>query len=293
MTSGTPGTRKQWLCRCTGAFRTRAACPPLPRVRPSSGSPTADALLADSLVIFDDPPQAGARERVITIGFSIGAGVAAYLAAHRPAWVGSSHAGRRINARTSLPNERMRITTGVRSTCTGATPSATNGTATATPCDTLLSRRMKNGKPMMPLFLALILFGAITTTARAQDILDLKGTWLGKGKSIVFGSNAHHGGSQTPNDPPRVREIEVTHVVEGQEGNVAWGRSSSAAADTKEPFAWALSNDNRSILGADTDGYFRITLLSPDRMEKCYTHNATGPSRSVVATCYLMERVRR
>jgi len=98
----------------------------------------------------------------------------------------------------------------------------------------------------MPLFLALILLGAITTTASAQDILDLKGTWLGKGKSIVFGSNAHHGGSQTPNDPPRVREIEVTHVVEGQEGNVAWGRSSSAAADTKEPFAWALSNDNRS-----------------------------------------------
>ena len=56
---------------------------------PSSGSPTADALLADSLVIFDDLLQAGARERVITIGFSIGAGVAAYLAAHR--WVRSSH----------------------------------------------------------------------------------------------------------------------------------------------------------------------------------------------------------
>jgi pimeloyl-ACP methyl ester carboxylesterase len=35
-------------------------------------------------VIFDNLLQAGARERVITIGFSIGAGVAAYLAAHRP-----------------------------------------------------------------------------------------------------------------------------------------------------------------------------------------------------------------
>ena len=59
------------------------------------------------------------------------------------------------------------------------------------------------------------------------------------------------------------------------------GRSSSAAADTKEPFAWALSNDNSiSILGADMDGYFRITLLTPDQMKKCYTDNATGPSRS-------------
>ena len=51
---------------------------------PSSGSPTADALLANSLVIFDDLRQADVREQVITIGFSIGSGVAAYLAAHRP-----------------------------------------------------------------------------------------------------------------------------------------------------------------------------------------------------------------
>src|SRR5215207_7680259 len=118
---------------------------------------------------------------------------------------------------------------------------------------------------MMSLFLALILSGAITTTARAQDILDLKGTWAGKGKSIVFGSNAHHGGSQTPTDPPRVRENEVTHGVEVREGNVAWGRSPSAAADTKEPCAWALSNDNRSHADADMDGYFPITLLTPDQ----------------------------
>ncbi len=41
------------------------------------------------------------------------------------------------------------------------------------------------------------------------------------------------------------------------------------------------------------DGYFRITLISPERMEKCYVHNGVSPSRSVVATCYLMDRVRR
>jgi hypothetical protein len=143
--------------------------------------------------------------------------------------------------------------------------------------------------------LALTLLCATAIAARAQDaaIPDLKGTWTGKGKVIVFGSNAHHGGAQAAADPPRVREIEATHVVEGQDGRVAWGRSSSAAADTKEPFAWALTNDNRSIVGADLDGYFRITLITPDRMEKCYVHNGVSPSRSVVATCYLMDRVRR
>jgi hypothetical protein len=81
-------------------------------------------------------------------------------------------------------------------------------------------------------------------------------------------------------------------VVEGQDGRLVWGRSASAVADTKEPFAWAISSDNKTIVGADMDGYFLITLISPDRMEKCYTHNAAGSGKSVVATCYAMDRKR-
>jgi hypothetical protein len=147
---------------------------------------------------------------------------------------------------------------------------------------------------MRRLVVALTLLGAAATAAPAQDAIpDLKGTWTGKGKSIVFGTHDHHPGTQTAADPPRVREIEATHTVEGQDGRVAWGRSSSKVADNKEPFAWAISSDNKSIVGADMDGYFRITLLSPDRMEKCYAHNGTSPTRSVVATCYLMDRVKR
>ena len=52
--------------------------------RPSSGTPSADALLADSLLIFDHLRQAAADRRIVAIGFSIGSGVAAYLARHRP-----------------------------------------------------------------------------------------------------------------------------------------------------------------------------------------------------------------
>jgi hypothetical protein len=141
---------------------------------------------------------------------------------------------------------------------------------------------------------ALAVLGAAATAAPAQDAIpDLKGTWTGKGKSIVFGTHAHHPGGQATADPPRVRDIEATHVVEGQDGRLAWGKSSSAVADTKEPFAWAIASDNRTIVGADMDGYFRITLVSPDRMEKCYTHNGTSPSGSVVATCHMMDRVKR
>jgi len=114
---------------------------------------------------------------------------------------------------------------------------------------------------MRHLVFALALLGATATGAQAQTAIpDLKGTWSGKGKSIVFGSHAHHPGSQTPNDPPRVRDIEATYVVEGQDGRLVWGRSASAVADTKEPFAWAISSDNKTIVGADMDGYFLITL---------------------------------
>jgi pimeloyl-ACP methyl ester carboxylesterase len=51
---------------------------------PSGGRPSAEALLSDSLLIFDHVQQAHARERVVAIGFSIGSGAAAYLARHRP-----------------------------------------------------------------------------------------------------------------------------------------------------------------------------------------------------------------
>jgi hypothetical protein len=147
---------------------------------------------------------------------------------------------------------------------------------------------------MRYLVFALAFVCAAALSTRAQDAIpDLKGTWSGKGKSIVFGTNPHHPGSQTATDPPRVRDIEATYTVEGQEGRLAWGRSASAAADTKEPFAWAIASDNKTIVGADVDGYFRITLLSPDRMEKCYTHNGTSPSRSIVATCHTMDRIKR
>ena len=147
---------------------------------------------------------------------------------------------------------------------------------------------------MKRLALVLALLVAPATAVRAQDAIpDLKGVWSGKGKSIVFGSNAYHPGAQATADAPRIRDIEATHTVEGQDSRLAWGHSSTTVADTKEPFAWVITSDNKSIIGSDLDGYFRITLVSADRMEKCYVHNGTGPTRSIIATCYMMDRVKR
>src|SRR5262245_33184707 len=51
----------------------------------SSGSPSTQALLSDSLAIFDELRQGQPSQHIIAVGFSLGAGVAAYLARHRPA----------------------------------------------------------------------------------------------------------------------------------------------------------------------------------------------------------------
>ena len=52
--------------------------------RPSTGQPSAEALLADAVTVFDHVQQVLAPERVVAVGFSIGSGVAAYLAQQRP-----------------------------------------------------------------------------------------------------------------------------------------------------------------------------------------------------------------
>ena len=146
---------------------------------------------------------------------------------------------------------------------------------------------------MRRLALALVMFGSTALAAHAQDAIpDLKGTWSGKGKAAVFGNNAYHPGSQTDKDPPRVHEIEAKHVVEGQDGRLAWGHSSSTVANTQEPFVWAIAGDNKTILGADDDGYFNIRLVTSDRIEKCYVQNGVSPNHAIVAACYTMDRVK-
>ena len=120
-----------------------------------------------------------------------------------------------------------------------------------------------------------------TTVAAAQSpIPSLKGAWKGTGKILLFGTTEYLSGS------PReavVRDLEVTHTVLGQDGRLIWGTTSAGNNDVKEPFAWAVTADNKTIIGADTDGYYRITILSPDQMEKCYVQNAASSRQAIVA----------
>ena len=142
---------------------------------------------------------------------------------------------------------------------------------------------------MRTLIVTALVFAA--TVACAQEAVpSLKGTWRGTGKILLYGNTEHLSG--TP-DKAVVRDLDVTHTVVGQEGRLIWGTTSSTNNDSKEPFAWALSSDNKTILGADTDGYYRITIMAPDRIEKCYVQSAaSAPRHAIVATCFMMNRVK-
>lgn len=132
-----------------------------------------------------------------------------------------------------------------------------------------------------------IVAAAILATAglaTAQTVPDLKGTWSGQFRTVIYGNNPHHKGSQTIKDPPRVREIVFNFEIEAQDGRLLWGRSWSDPS-RKEPFAASVMADGKTIIGADTDGSLTGSISSPDRLELCYAHSALGPTGSIVASC--------
>ena len=129
----------------------------------------------------------------------------------------------------------------------------------------------------------------MTVTAGAQTTPDLKGTWSGQWRTVIYGHNPHHPGPEGVNDAPRIREITFTLEVEGQDGSLLWGKSWSNP-DRKEPFAATITTDGKTIIGADTDGSLTATIAGSDQLEMCYAHTALGPSQSIVASCGVVQR---
>jgi hypothetical protein len=129
---------------------------------------------------------------------------------------------------------------------------------------------------------------AATVAAAAQAVPDLKGTWSGPWRTVIYGTNPHHPGGSP--DTPRIREIAFTLEIEGQDGRLLWGKSWSNP-DRKEPFAAAIAPDGK-IIGADRDGALTMSIAAPDRLDACYSHSGLGPSQSIVASCGALQRAR-
>lgn len=142
----------------------------------------------------------------------------------------------------------------------------------------------------MRLLIASAVLAAACGAAFAQPAVpDLKGTWVGQFRTVIFGHNSHHPGEETVASPPRIREITFTFDIEGQDGSLVWGHSWSDPA-TKEPFAGSVTPDGKTVIAADTDGSMTMTLTGDTRMDLCYSHTGLGPSGSIVVSCGSLAR---
>lgn len=123
----------------------------------------------------------------------------------------------------------------------------------------------------------------ITTTANAQNIIDMKGTWTGTVEAIVDGPALHHPapgqGGAKPAGKFRLSEQPFTLVIEGQSGRRFWGTTSSPTGT--ERLMGSVSIDGKSIYMVDDDGFHDGTVVNADTLEVCYRH--VNASSAVVA----------
>ena len=117
---------------------------------------------------------------------------------------------------------------------------------------------------------------ATTVAAGAQAVPDLKGTWSGQWRTVIYGTNPHHPAPGTPAGAPRIREITFTMEIEGQDGRLLWGKSWSNP-DRKEPFAATIAPDGK-IIGSDMDGSLSMSIAAPDRLDAMCRFPASGSS---------------
>lgn len=131
----------------------------------------------------------------------------------------------------------------------------------------------------MRAILAALLTTGIASASAAQDLVpDFTGKWSGSFNIVRMDRD---GGSMG-----NVEEVTVTYDLNGQDGRLIWG---TVFSDVTEPRAivLAFSLNNGTLVGSDTEGLHRITVISSNWLEICFTDNGSG---SIVATCGLVKR---
>jgi hypothetical protein len=133
-----------------------------------------------------------------------------------------------------------------------------------------------------------IAFGlaAFSVAAASQEIPNLVGTWKGTAYAVHVGLTPYRPGeANTANFSPN--PIEFTYSVKEQHGNRFAGESSGGG--TNETLIGALQPDNRGGIMLDNDGQYLFTMIDPNSMDVCYSHQYP---MSKVVSCYRLIRSR-
>ncbi|MBN9023582.1 MAG: hypothetical protein J0H08_16145 [Rhizobiales bacterium] len=125
---------------------------------------------------------------------------------------------------------------------------------------------------------AALLLGTAMGAGAQDSAPDFTGTWIGDFDVVAMGRSADAKGE--------VRKVKVTYVLQHQEGRLIWG---TVAADDGpgRPIVLAFSLNNGTLIGSDTEGLHRITIIAPTRLESCFTDNGSG---AIVATCGIVTK---
>ena len=115
---------------------------------------------------------------------------------------------------------------------------------------------------------------ATAAAAAAQTAPDLKGVWSGPVRTVIYGHNPHHPGPADANTP-RIREITYTYDVEGQDGQLLWGKSWSSP-DNKEPFAAMIGPNPPTNSVSNWRSSMPLTVAAEPRKRKLIA----GPTKS-------------
>jgi len=122
-----------------------------------------------------------------------------------------------------------------------------------------------------------MLVGVTMGAAAQDDVPNFTGTWTGSFDVIVMGREAGAEGA--------VEKANLTYTLTHQEGRLLWGTVASDKT-AERPIVLSFSFNNGTLIGSDTAGLHRITVISATRMESCFTDNGTG---SILASCGIIE----
>jgi hypothetical protein len=127
--------------------------------------------------------------------------------------------------------------------------------------------------------------------AVAQEVPDLRGTWIpAAGAHIIDGPSRHieSGTEDVPgHDTLQRHTSNFVFRFEGQEGRTFWGVLSSDRVSEK--LIGAISVDGRRFVIADEDGTFAGTVVDGVTLDYCYTH-VTPTDRAVACGLLIREK---
>ena len=128
------------------------------------------------------------------------------------------------------------------------------------------------------------LVGCLPTLVLAQATPNMMGMWTATVTSTVMGSAMHHIIPNKKDNDIYFNKVELTMVIDRQEGLNFAGILSTKIH--KEAILGALTPDLQGGVMADGDGAYTFKMVDPNTIQACYVQI----TRPKVASCWIGKR---